>query len=199
MYTGTSLVVRGEQIAMGQGQQRLARKQQDGARARSKWSSQTARAWLCARLSSAFRRPERPRHLIMGLSQSGKSSVLCALRACHAPASSPTLRRNLDKIPLEANQLLVLEVPSVEGTDVPQLRVADTHGVAGLIFVLDTTNHTRIDEAREMLQRELTSGPFSACAQKLIEPATCMSEWSLAHPDQFTARIPNHFRMLRVW
>ncbi|CAF1099112.1 unnamed protein product [Adineta ricciae] len=97
---------------------------------------------------------KRFRILMLGLDNAGKTSILARLRLHEFRSTVPTVGFTVETIISKRVQFTVWDVG---GQD--KIRPLWRHyytGSQGLIFVIDSTDHNRMDEARHELERILT-------------------------------------------
>ncbi|RXM31309.1 hypothetical protein EOD39_7127 [Acipenser ruthenus] len=94
------------------------------------------------------------RVLLMGLDSAGKSTLLYKLKLNRTVQTSPTIGFNVEMLELEKQ--LSLTVWDVGGQD--QMRPNWKHFLEdsdGLVFVVDSTDEARLEEAKKELKRVL--------------------------------------------
>eukprot|EP00123_Amoebidium_parasiticum_P020570 comp52682_c0_seq1/m.47696 comp52682_c0_seq1/g.47696 ORF comp52682_c0_seq1/g.47696 comp52682_c0_seq1/m.47696 type:complete len:189 (-) comp52682_c0_seq1:151-717(-) len=105
---------------------------------------------LFARLFSAFKKPKRI--LMLGLDGAGKTTMLYRLQG-EMVSTQPTIGFNVECVKFEN---VTLNVWDIGGQS--KIRPLWRHyfeGAEGLIFVVDSSDHARIPEAAEELQKLL--------------------------------------------
>merc|ERR1719446_1918031 len=109
------------------------------------------------RVSSGFGKmaeAEDARILMVGLDCAGKTTMLYRMKQGEIVVTAPTIGFNVETVRFRDMNFTVWDIGSQNGKVAPLWRHY-FKGTQGLIFVVDSTDHARIDVARQELARIL--------------------------------------------
>ena len=115
----------------------------------------------CSKLCSKFFGPKDFRILIVGLDGAGKTSILYRIKEGEKVQTIPTIGFNIETLNYQG---LSLTVWDVGGQD--KIRVLWKHyyqNLDGLIFVVDSNDPDRIEDAEEELKKMLAEEELEKC------------------------------------
>uniref|UniRef100_A0A6A7GAR2 ADP-ribosylation factor 6 n=1 Tax=Hirondellea gigas TaxID=1518452 RepID=A0A6A7GAR2_9CRUS len=128
---------------------------------------------------SFFKRKSRIRVLLLGLDSAGKTTILYHLKHGKATNTVPTIGFNVETIKYKKIEMNIWDVG---GQD--RLRPLWRHyysGTSGVVFVIDSSDKSRMDKARDELhllmhEEELERACVLALANKQDLPGACSPE-----------------------
>lgn len=144
------------------------------------------------RIANGFEKikePEESRILVVGLESAGKSTMLCRMKKGEVVATAPTIGLNIESVQFQNMNFTVWDTGS-QNEKIRPLWLHYFKQAQGLIFVVDSADHERINVARAELtqilkEKFLMSIPLLVFANKQDFP-------HVMSPDEIASRLGLH-------